>query len=122
MMIAPGRQRDVLLRLSAGEEIGTLFRTRTTAPRSKKLWLQHLPNPAGALHLDAGASRALRSGGSSLLPVGIQRVTGEFNIGDALRCLSPEGEVIGVGLTNYSAEDIRRIAGHHSDQISTLLG
>jgi glutamate 5-kinase len=122
MLIAPGRQRDVLLELAAGKEVGTLFWTQKRAPRSKKLWLQHLPNPAGELHLDTGATQALRSGGSSLLPIGITGVIGDFNVGDALRCLSPEGEVIGIGLTNYSAEDVRRIAGHHSEKINTLLG
>ncbi len=122
MVIAPGRERDILLSLAKGEEIGTLFWTQERAPRSKKLWLQHLPNPAGALILDAGATRALRQQGGSLLPIGITEVRGEFGSGDPLQCLSPQGEEIGVGLSSYSAEDIRRIAGHHSNEITDLLG
>jgi len=77
-VIASGNEPDVLLRLAAGEEIGTLLSPQTTPLAARKQWLADHLQVAGRLSLDAGAAKALRSGGKSLLPVGVKNVEGEF--------------------------------------------
>ena len=78
MIIAPGKQRDVLLRLFDGEELGTMFLPRERAYSGKKVWLANLPKPAGELTLDDGAVTALIKKGRSLLPIGVREVRGVF--------------------------------------------
>jgi glutamate 5-kinase len=122
MVIAPGRERDVLLRLLDGEAIGTLFLPRGRVYHGKKTWLASLPKPAGDLILDDGAARALRKGGKSLLPIGVVGLRGSFGIGAPVRCLDKAGNVIGIGLSNYKASEIDRIRGHRSDEIEEIIG
>lgn len=122
MIIAPGKERDVLLRLFDGEAIGTLFVPRTRLYQGKKIWLASLPKPAGDLSLDDGAARALRKGGKSLLPIGIRGVRGNFGVGAAVRCLDAENRVVGIGLTNYKSTEIDRILGHRSEEIEGIIG
>ena len=121
-VIASGSEPDVLLRLAAGEAIGTLLSPQTTPLAARKQWLADHLQVAGKLSLDAGAARALRSGGKSLLPVGVKKVDGEFERGAVVACLSPEGAEIARGLVNYSAQESRRIAGRASSEIEAILG
>ena len=121
-VIASGNEPDVLVRLAAGEAIGTLLSARTTPLAARKQWLADHLQVAGRLGLDAGAAKALRSGGKSLLPVGVKSVAGEFERGAVVACLSPEGAEIARGLVNYSAQESRRIAGRASNEIEALLG
>jgi len=122
MIIAPGKEREVLLRLLAGEDLGTFFVPRQRAYHGRKVWLAHLPKPAGDLILDAGAMVAMEKGGKSLLPIGIREVRGTFGVGAAVRCLAEDGHTIGVGLSNYKSGEIDRIKGHRSEEIETLIG
>ena len=122
MIIAPGKQRDVLLRLFAGEELGTMFVPRERAYTGKKVWLANLPKPAGELTLDDGAVAALIKKGRSLLPIGVREVKGVFGIGAPVRCMDKDGNVIGVGLTNYRSAEIENIKGRHSEEIEKLIG
>lgn len=122
MIIAPGKERDVLLRLFAGEDLGTFFVPRQRGYHGRKLWLAHLPKPAGDLVLDAGAVAALERGGKSLLPIGIREVRGSFGVGAAVRCLAEDGHAIGVGLSNYKASEIEQIKGHRSEEIEAIIG
>jgi glutamate 5-kinase len=122
MIIAPGKQRDVLLRLFDGEELGTLFLPRERAYSGKKVWLANLPKPAGELTLDDGAVTALIKLGRSLLPIGVKEVRGTFGVGAPVRCIDKEGNVIGVGLTNYKSNEIESIKGRHSEEIEKLIG
>jgi len=121
-VIASGNEPDVLVRLAAGEAIGTLLSAQTTPLAARKQWLADHLQVAGRLGLDAGAARALRSGGKSLLPVGVKSVEGEFERGAVVACLSPEGAEIARGLVNYSAQESRRIAGRASSEIEAILG
>lgn len=121
-VIASGAEPDVLLRLAAGEEIGTLLSSQTTPLAARKQWLADHLQVAGTLNLDAGAARALRSGGKSLLPVGVKSVEGEFERGAVVACRSPEGVEVARGLVNYNAQDSRRIAGRSSSEIEAILG
>jgi glutamate 5-kinase len=121
-VIASGNEPDVLVRLAAGEPIGTLLSAQTTPLAARKQWLADHLQVAGRLGLDAGAARALRSGGKSLLPVGVKSVEGEFERGAVVACLSPEGAEIARGLVNYNAQESRRIAGRASNEIEAILG
>ena len=121
-VIASGSEPDVLLRLAAGEAIGTLLSPQTTPLAARKQWLADHVQLAGRLSLDAGAAKALRSGGRSLLPVGVREVEGEFERGAVVACLSPEGAEIARGLVNYNSQESRRIAGRASSEIEAILG
>lgn len=122
MVIAPGHDRDVLLRLFEGETLGTLFLPRRRVYHGKKLWLANLPKPAGDLLLDEGAVAALRRRGKSLLPIGVRSVSGSFGVGAPVRCVDEKGEVIGIGLSNYRSSEIELIKGHRTDEIEALIG
>jgi glutamate 5-kinase len=120
--IASGHERDVLLRLMQGEAIGTLLTAPPLTLAARKQWLAGHLQVAGRLVLDSGAIKALRSGGKSLLPIGVRSVFGEFGRGAVVACVGEDGSDIARGLTNYSAEEARRIAGHASQEIEVLLG
>ena len=121
MAIASGRRPHPLRALQDGTARATWF-APTAAPRSA--WKSFVAGglaPAGALGIDAGAIRALRSG-ASLLPAGVRRVEGAFARGDAVRVLGPDGAEIARGLANYAAADAARIAGRKSAEIGKILG
>jgi len=121
-VIASGNEPDVLVRLAAGEAIGTLLSAQTTPLAARKQWLADHLQVAGRLGLDPGAAKALRSGGKSLLPVGVKSVEGEFERGAVVACLTQEGAEIARGLVNYNAQESRRIAGRASNEIEAILG
>lgn len=122
VILANGRTPNVLDHIVDGEPVGTLFlATGGTVPAWKK-WIGYTSKPAGTLFLDAGAGRAVRHNGRSLLAVGIQRVEGNFEQGSSVALADEAGVCFGRGLANYSAADIRVIAGAKSDQIPSLLG
>jgi len=121
-VIASGREADILLRLAQGEHVGTLLVSATTPLAARKQWLADHVQVAGRLTIDDGAARALRSGGKSLLPIGVGNVEGEFERGAVVACVDPEGAEIARGLVNYSAAEARRIAGRPSGEIESTLG
>jgi glutamate 5-kinase len=121
-VIASGHEVDILLRLSKGEHVGTLLVSATTPLAARKQWLADHVQVAGRLTIDNGAARALRSGGKSLLPIGVGNVEGEFERGAVVACVDPEGAEIARGLVNYSAAEARRIAGRPSGEIESTLG
>lgn len=122
MIIAPGRERDVLLRIFEGETLGTLFLPRKRIYHGRKLWLANLPKPAGDLILDDGAVTALQKRGKSLLPIGVREVRGNFGVGTPVRCLDEAGNIIGVGLSNYKSGEIESIKGRRSEEIEGVIG
>jgi glutamate 5-kinase len=123
-VIADGRRRGVLLRITAGEPEGTLFLPEAPGRRlgSRKHWLAFTARPRGDLRLDAGAAHALLERGRSLLPAGITDVRGSFGIGDPVRCLDPAGHEVARGLVAYAAQDVKRILGLSTRQIESVLG
>lgn len=121
-VIASGREDDVLVRLAAGESIGTLLVPNTTPLAARKQWLADHLQIAGRFIIDAGATGALRSGGKSLLPIGVSRVEGNFDRGAVVACVSPDGIEVARGLSNYGAQEARRIAGRASTEIELILG
>jgi len=88
----------------------------------RKFWLAYHADPVGEIGVDQGAVKALTSGGKSLLPAGIKRVEGRFAKGALVRIAGPEGRALGVGLTNYSAADLRKIMGRKTSEIECILG
>jgi glutamate 5-kinase len=119
--IASGRSPEVILRLAAGETLGTLLVSETEPLAAKKQWLADHLQTAGQLYLDAGAVAALRHG-KSLLPIGVLSVIGDFERGAAVACIAPDGREIARGLANYPGSEARRIARHPSRDIEHLLG
>lgn len=122
MVIAKGDRRDVLIRLSEGEQLGTYFVPGRERLSSRKCWIAFTMKAEGSLHLDDGAAKAIRGNGKSLLPIGIVRVEGEFTIGACVAFYDASGNEIGRGLVNYSSADIRKIAGLKTQKIETHLG
>jgi len=121
-VIASGREPDVLTRLLVGEPIGTLLRAAQGRVAARKQWLAGQAQVRGRLVLDDGAVKVLRQAGRSLLPVGVKEVVGEFGRGEVVALIDPQGNEIGRGLVNYSAEEARRIHGQPSSRIETLIG
>lgn len=120
--IGPGKEAGVLEKLFSGEMIGTFFLPRRKRLQGRKQWIAFVLKPKGKIEIDAGACKALCCGGKSLLPSGIKKVEGTFMAGDSVQCVNDRDDVIGVGLANYRAEDIRRIQGVKSDKIGEILG
>lgn len=121
-VIAWGRLERVLLRVFAGEPVGTYLRPAQERLAARKQWLAGPVRVTGRLRLDAGAVKVICQGGKSLLPVGVKAVEGQFTRGEIVACLDPEGREVARGLVNYSAEDAARILGQASERIETILG
>lgn len=121
-VIAWGREPDVLLRLAAGERIGTALVAATPKLAARKQWMLDQLQLRGAVVVDAGAAAKLRDEGKSLLPIGITDVQGEFARGDVIAVRAPDGTALARGLANYSAAETRLVARKPSSQIESLLG
>ncbi len=119
-VVANGRTQGAIAAAVAGAPIGTRFPAREQRSTSFKLWLRYAKAARGTLVVDAGAARALREGGTSLLPVGIAEVVGEFDAGDAVAVVHDGGEV-GKGIASYSALELRRVQGMQSAEALALL-
>lgn len=119
-LIADGRPLRPLFALTGGAR-ATLIKALADPARARQQWLQSHLKPEGTILVDQGAAHAL-SGGASLLPVGVTGVEGEFDRGAAVAVKLASGEVLGVGVSAYSARDITRIAGKKSEEVETLLG
>jgi glutamate 5-kinase len=122
MIIASGRRVDVLARIMAAENIGTLFLAQGKAISHYKRWLGFSAQVRGRIQLDEGARKAILDKGRSLLAAGIVGTQGEFQQGDVVALCDAEGTVIARGLTNYSSSDVERIKGLKSDRIAQILG
>ena len=121
-VIASGREPEVLLRLTLGEMIGTQLVAETMTLAARKQWLADHLQVHGQLRLDAGAVRALAQDGKSLLPIGVVDLSGDFERGEVVSCLNPEGQEIARGLVNYSSAETRRILRAPSSEIEARLG
>jgi glutamate 5-kinase len=125
-VIANGLTGDALEAALAGQAVGTRFPPRSARYSSFKLWLKYAKPSHGEVLVDRGAARALREGGTSLLPVGIVDVVGDFDAGDAVVVAERDGadtspRPIGKGICNYSAVELRRIKGMKTSSVRELL-
>jgi glutamate 5-kinase len=119
-VIASGLTAGTIAAAAAGEAVGTRFAAREERYSSFKLWLKYAKPARGRVVVDAGAARALREGGTSLLPVGIVDVSGEFDAGDAIE-VAHDGTAVGKGISNYSADELRQIRGLKSTDVRELV-
>ena len=133
MVVAHGREPNVITRIMAGEEIGTVFVPKPSKMRARKRWIAYAAVPRGKLVVDEGAAEALVKGGKSLLPVGVCEVEGDFEAGDMVSVVARQGgealqtaagqeREIARGLANYGAGDLRKISGCRSKDILKRLG
>ena len=121
-IIASGREKDVLIRLSQGEAIGTELSPRQAPMHARSQWLADHLRCEGRVILDAGAAAALLKRKTSLLPVGVKAVEGDFVSGDVVACTDEKGVEIARGLANYASSEIRMIKGKHTEEIEGVLG
>jgi glutamate 5-kinase len=122
VVIAGGREPDILVRISQGEDVGTFFPAQVNKMESRKRWMLSGLASRGKVIVDKGATSALKEHKKSLLPAGVTRVEGKFQRGDIVDILGEKGKRIGYGISNYSSSDLVTIAGKHSDNIGSLLG
>jgi glutamate 5-kinase len=122
VILANGRKPEILRRIMAAEEVGTLFLAHGGLLKAKKRWIAYSARPRGQIVVDDGAAAALCRQGKSLLPVGVVAVHGSFQPGDLVLVVRADGSEVGRGLTNYSSEELARIRGLRSDQVRRLLG
>jgi glutamate 5-kinase len=121
VVIASGGDPDILLRLAAGEPVGTRFHPAASHLEARKRFILAGRRAPGLLQVDDGAAQALRRGGS-LLPVGVVSVAGRFQRGDTVRVAAGDGRELARGLVNYASDDLTRICGLQSDRIESVLG
>ncbi|MEM8738344.1 MAG: glutamate 5-kinase [Planctomycetota bacterium] len=121
-VIASGHEPDGILRLLAGERLGTVFAPAARRLDSRQRWIGLTARPAGALTVDPGAAEALLRKRRSLLATGVADLTGRFERGDIVMLRDLQGREIARGLTNYSAQELRLIQGKRSNQIPGILG
>ncbi|MDE2299864.1 MAG: glutamate 5-kinase, partial [Burkholderiales bacterium] len=121
-VIAYGREPDVLIRLAAGEAIGTALIASTPKLAARKQWMADHLQLRGGVIVDAGAARKVRDEGKSLLPIGVTEVQGEFHRGDVIAVLAVDGTELARGLANYGSGEARLIARRPSSEFEKLLG
>ncbi|MES2633367.1 MAG: glutamate 5-kinase [Pseudomonadota bacterium] len=121
-VIAWGREPDCLLRLVAGESIGTLLVAPTQKSQARKRWMSDQLQLRGAVTVDEGAVSKVRDGGKSLLPIGMIAVDGEFSRGDVIAVRDPSGTEIARGLANYASSEARMLCRKPSGEIERLIG
>jgi glutamate 5-kinase len=119
-VICNGTRDGTLVAAASGEPEGTRFPARAERGSSFKLWLKYAKPSRGRILVDSGAARVLRESGSSLLPVGIVGVEGEFEAGDAVEVAS-DGATVGKGIVDYSSSELGRVIGMKSDAVRELL-
>lgn len=121
-IIASGREENVLVRLAMGELIGTHLHPASTVLHARKQWLADHLRSNGRLVLDPGAVRALVKDHTSLLPVGVRAVEGNFVRGELVSCVDENGREVARGLVSFASDDARRICRAHTEDIARILG
>ena len=121
-VIAWGREPDALVRLTKGEAIGTLLVAQTQKQQARKQWMADHLQLRGSVTIDDGAVSKLKGDGSSLLPIGMTGVVGDFSRGEVIAILDSQGQEVARGLANYAAAEARLLCRKPSSQMSELLG
>jgi len=121
-VIAWGREPDALLRLVAGESIGTVLLAQTPKQQARKQWIADHLQMRGAVTVDEGAATRVRAGTASLLPIGMVAVEGDFSRGDVIAVRDASGVEVARGLANYASAEARLLCRHASADIERLLG
>ncbi|HWW67166.1 MAG TPA: glutamate 5-kinase, partial [Solirubrobacterales bacterium] len=119
-VICNGTSQGTLTAAACDEAVGTRFTARPSKTSSFKLWLKYAKPTHGKVSVDVGAARVLRERGSSLLPVGIVAVEGDFDAGDAVE-VTADGSIVGKGVVNYTSSELSSVLGLKSEQVRELL-
>lgn len=122
VIIAWGREPNVLIQLAHGETTGTLFLPQSKTLTPRKRWIGFSAQPAGQLVVDDGAAKAMCIDGRSLLAIGVREVSGDFGKGDIVSIVNLQATEVARGLINYSSTQVRQIRGCRSDRIEQILG
>lgn len=122
VVIAPATRPDVIADTVAGKDVGTLIPPHESTLRARQHWIMYTLRPRGEVLLDEGAARALAVGKSSLLPIGVLGVRGDFHVGDAVRLVTPAGAEVGRGLARMSSVDVARAARKKGADLEAVLG
>jgi len=122
MVILNGEKPGLLQELFAGREVGTLFLPRPEKQDSRKHWIAYTMSATGKVVVDDGGREALVHKGKSLLPGGVLKVEGAFKVGECVTCVDRAGQAFARGLVKYSSEDLDRIKGLKTAQITSVLG
>jgi glutamate 5-kinase len=125
LVIASGKKKNVLAKILAGENEGTIFVAHPTKLQGRKRWIAFFHHPKGALFVDDGAKKALRESGKSLLPPGVARCEGEFDAGDVVRICDLDGTEFARGIAKFGAAEVRgrklaRVEIVHRDDLVIL--
>ena len=121
-IIASGKFRDTLTRIADGESCGSLLLPDAEPLVARKQWIANQLYTRGELVLDDGACAVIRKSGKSLLAIGVEGVKGDFDRGEVVSCTNRDGQEIARGLTNYSADEARKLQGRLSTEIESVLG
>jgi len=121
-IIASGREKDVISRISQSENIGTFLKPDDSQLSARKQWIASQVQASGTLILDSGASKAIQTQGTSLLPIGVESAQGIFKRGDVVDCKNADEEIIARGLVNYTSEEVSKLCKQPSNKISDIVG
>ena len=111
MIIANGKIDNVLNRITNGEKIGTTFLPMKKPISSRKVWIAFNAKVSGRLFIDEGAAKAIVKHGKSLLPSGVVKTEGDYDVGDCVVVFDHQEKEIARGLINYSSEEVEKIKG-----------
>ena len=120
--IISGRKSGNIKAVLEGKEIGTFFEPVKDKVTARKGWIAYATRAKGNIYIDEGAVKAILKNFKSLLPSGIKKVEGNFDVGDSVYCLNEKGEKIAKGLVNYSSDEINLIKGKKTEEIEKILG
>ncbi|MEC8908998.1 MAG: glutamate 5-kinase [Pseudomonadota bacterium] len=121
-LIVGGRIDNVISRLHQGELVGTLLKAGQAPVAARKQWIAGHLKTHGILTLDDGAVKALRTGGRSLLPIGVSKATGRFERGEVVECRDERGQLVAKGLVNYSISEAQKILKTPTSGLEQALG
>jgi glutamate 5-kinase len=122
VVIGDARDPELLARITRGEDVGTLFLPSGSKLASKKHWIAYTLKPKGAILIDRGASEVVLRGKASLLPSGVVGVRGDFDVGDPVSIVDPDGKEIARGLARYGLVNVARLVGAKSSEIAARIG
>ncbi len=122
VIIANGTDRTVLDKVRESQDVGTLFLGSGEPVAAWKRWIGYTVAPVGKVRLDAGATKAVRDNGRSLLAIGVTGVDGHFSKGEIVSVLDPQGLEVARGLINFNSQQLAQIAGQRTAEIVRLLG
>ena len=123
LVIASGSEKEAISRILEGEEVGTLFVSKENRLQFRKRWLAFGSRIMGRVIVDSGCEQAIKkAGGCSILPVGIAAVEGDFEAGNTVSVVTAGGREIARGLSHYSSDELKKIAGCQTAEIEERLG